>query len=117
MLYVPRVLRAFVPYMPGALRALVSRALRASVPQVPLLIRPLALDVSHALSVLVPYVLSCFTCLVYSCTSRVLCLAFSCAARASYRTCSFAPHLSLASDVLSLTYLYACYVSYFHVLS
>ena len=107
--HVPRVLRALVPYMPRALRALVSRALRASVPQVPLLIRLLVLDVPHALSVLVPYVLSCFTCIVYSCTSRVLRLAFSCAARASCRTRSFAPHLSLASDVSSLTYLYACY--------
>ena len=107
--YVPHALRAFVSHVPRALRALVSRALRASVPQVPLLIRLLVLDVPHALSVLVPYVLSCFTCIVYSCTSRVLRLAFSYAARASCRTRSFAPHLSLASDVSSLTYLYACY--------
>lgn len=67
----------------------------------------------HALRAFVPYVFSCLSCFVLkcscltgltysSCTSHVLRLAFSSAARASCRTCSFAPHISLASGASSL---------------
>ena len=66
----------------------------------------------RALLVLVPYVLSCLTCLTYSCISHVLCFVLSRVAWASCLTCFFAPHPSLASGISSLTYSYTSHVSW-----
>ena len=113
-----RVTRACLSYMPHTLRVLLTWL----VPYVLLWLTCLLPYVSSCLTCLVPhllscltcygpYLLSCLTCLTYSWTLRVLCLVFSPPACASYRTCSFAPHPSLASGVSSLTYSYASHVS------
>ena len=111
-----RALRAFLFYVPLALRALapcVPRAQRASHLTCPRTSRALVPYVPRALSAfcltcLVPNVLSCLTCLTCSCISGVLCLA--CSRAASNSMCSFAPRPSLASGVLSVTCSYVSHV-------
>ena len=85
--YVPHVLcvlRALVPHMPRNIRTLMFGVPRTSCPLV-----------SH-----VSYVLLYLTCLV---PLRFLVLLLP------LRMCSFAPHPSLASIILSLIHSYACH--------
>ena len=80
--YVPRTLRTFVLYVSRTLRALVQHVFRALCA----LLGTLVPNVSYVLRF---PVLLCASC----------------------RTCSFAPHPTLASGVSSLTYSYASHVS------
>ena len=90
VLYVPRCLMCLVPYM--FLDLVCSRASSASC----------------FICSFMPYMLSCLTCLTYSCASRVLCFAFSRVARTSCHTWPFAPY---TSGVSSLTHSLAPHVS------
>ena len=89
--------------------------------------------VLSCLTSFMPYVLTCLTCLTWSLALRVSCLTYSrvswasylftcshatpvfclklfCAAGALWRSCSFAPHPSVASGVSSVTYSYVSHV-------
>ena len=115
VLQLPCALLALVPYVPRTIRALVVNVLCAQRAVMPQVLRVLGARVPYlpralrnsCLTCFVPYVLSCITYLAYFCNSHVLCFAFSPALRASCCTCSFAPYLSLALGVATLTYSYA----------